>query len=149
MLDVVKLREKLKVIQRERSLLEDFVGITFEDFTGDDKIHEYYGALHHLQVALQAALDTCQHIAAQKLLGPYKENKEVFGLLSRKGILSDEVGKIFEAAIGVRNILVHQYEDVDPKKVYNAIQNNLSDFDKFVDEIGEYLKREGGENRDV
>ena len=145
MLDVIKLREKLKIVQRERSLLEDFVGIAFEDFVADDKIHEYYGALHHLQIALQAALDVCQHIVAQKLLGPYKENKEVFGILSRKSILSAEVGKTFEAAVGVRNILVHQYEDVDPKKVYNAIQNNLPDFDKFVDEIGEYLKKEGGD----
>ena len=142
MLDVVKLSEKLKVVQKERSLLEDFVGLTFEEFMADDKIHEYYGALHHLQIALQAVLDTCQHIVAQKLLGSYKENKEVFRLLSRKGVLSNEVGKTFEAAVGVRNILVHQYEDVDPKKVYDVIQSNLSDFDRFVVEIGEYLKKE-------
>jgi len=140
MIDPTKIREKLKIIERERSLLEDFRGMSFEEFSTDEKIHEYYGALHHLQVALQAVLDVCQHIAAQKLLGPYKENKEVFALLSRKGILSEDVAKTFEAAVGVRNILVHQYEEVDPHKVYEVIQNNLSDFDRFVGEIGKYLE---------
>lgn len=61
-------------------------------------------------------------------------------LLSRKEILSKEVAKTFEAAVGVRNILVHQYEEVDPRKVYEVIQNNLSDFDRFIGEIGELLK---------
>lgn len=141
MIDKTKINERLKVIQRERSLLEDFVGMSFEQFTDDEKIHEYYGALHHLQVVLQAVLDICQHIAAQELLGPYKENKEVFKLLVGKKVLSKELGKTFEVAIGVRNILVHQYESVDPRKVYDVIQNRLSDFDRFTAEIGKYFDK--------
>ena len=93
----------------------------------------------HLQVALQAVLNTCQHIATQNLVGSYKENKEVFELLTRKEIISKETGNIFKAAIGVRNIFVNQYEEV---KVYEVIQNNLTDFDIFVEEIEEYLKLE-------
>jgi uncharacterized protein YutE (UPF0331/DUF86 family) len=139
MLDKQKIREKIKVIQRERSLLEDFVGIDFEEFSSPERIHEYYGAIHHLQVALQAVLDVSQHIVAQKLLGIYKANRDVFALLSRSGIIPSKLAENLEKAIGARNILVHQYEDVDPLQIYNIIQNNLSDFDKFVVEINTFL----------
>lgn len=142
MLDASRIQEKLKLIQRERSLLEDFVGMPFEEFVADENVHKYYGALHHLQLALQAVLDICQHIISQKLFESYRENKEVFRILYGRKIISQDVKRAFEAAIGVRNILVHQYEDVDPRKVYDAIQNDLPDFDRFVYEIGEYLKKE-------
>ena len=142
MLDKTKIKEKLRMVERERSLLEDFVGVSFEDFIADENVHKYYGALHHLQLALQAVLDVGQHIIAQKLFESYRENKEVFRILAGRSILSKESKRAFEAAIGVRNILVHHYEEVDPKIIHEVIQNNLSDFDRFVVEIGEYLKRE-------
>ena len=142
MFDKQKIKEKIKVIQRERSLLEDFVGLGLEEFSSPGKIHEYYGAIHHLQVALQAVLDVSQHIVAQKLLGTYKKNREVFALLSQNGIISSELAENLEKAIGTRNILVHQYEDVDPRQIHRIIQENLSDFDKFVVEIDAFLKKE-------
>ena len=140
MLDKERIREKIKVIQKERALLEDFVGISFEDFVANENIHEFYGALHHLQVALQAVLDICQHIVSQKLLGSYRENKEVFDLLQRKKILTPNLAENLKKAIGARNILVHQYEEVDSKQIYNIIQNNLKDFDRFIYEINKYLE---------
>lgn len=144
MLDKIKINEKLRMIERERSLLEDYIGMPFEEFIAEDKIHSYYGALHHLQLALQAVLDIGQHIIAQKSFESYSKNKEVFRILAAKGVISKETYKIFEAAIGARNILVHRYEKVDPKIIHGIIQTKLPDFDRFVIEIGEYLKREEG-----
>lgn len=140
MLDKERVQEKLKTILRERSLLTDFVDIPFEEFTNDENIHEYYGSLHHLQIALQAVLDVSQHITAQLILGQYKKNKEVFPLLAKKKIITKEISDKMEKAIGARNIFVHQYEDVDPKEIYNIIQNNLSDFDEFVSQIDQFLQ---------
>jgi uncharacterized protein YutE (UPF0331/DUF86 family) len=149
MLDKVKINEKLRIIERERSLLEDFVGMPFEEFVAEDRVHSYYGALHLLQISLQAVLDIGQHINAQKFLESYSKNKDIFGILARRGVISEETKKTFEAAIGARNILVHRYEEVDPKIIHGIIQHNLPDFDKFIDEIGEYLKKEGEVSKNV
>lgn len=142
MLDKVKINEKLRIIERERSLLEDYLGMPFEEFGAEGNIHSYYGALHHLQIALQAVLDVSQHINAQKFFESYSENKDIFRILAGKGVISKETKKIFEAAIGARNILVHRYEEVDSKIIHGIIQHHLSDFDKFVVEIGDYLEKE-------
>ena len=149
MLDKIKINEKLRIVERERSLLEDYVGMPFEEFIAEDNSHSYYGALHHLQIALQAVLDVSQHINAQKFFESYSKNKDIFRILAWKGVISKETKKTFEAAIGARNILVHRYEKVDSKVIHGIIQHNLPDFDKLVVEIGEYLKKEGGENESV
>ena len=39
-----------------------------------------------------------------------------------------------------RNIIVHQYEKVDPSIVTGILQNNIDDFRKFSGEIVAYLK---------
>lgn len=42
--------------------------------------------------------------------------------------------------IGFRNLLVHEYEAVDPSRVYQYLQDNLNDFDRFFEQIAQYLK---------
>ena len=73
---------------------------------------------------------------------PIELRQRVVKAVDNKIGTKKEIAKTFEAAIGVRNILVHQYESVDPNEVYTIIQNNLSDFDRFVIEIADYLERE-------
>ena len=70
----------------------------------------------------------------------YKQNREVYSILAQKGVLPVDLGKKFADATGLRNRLVHQYEEIDSEIVYEMIQNDLGDFDKFVDEISRYLK---------
>lgn len=138
--DIEKIKKRLEVIQRERTLLSDFKDLSCNEFVAEENITKYYATLHHIQVALQAVLDTAQYIVAHRVLGDYKENKEVFKILMEKKILSKKSAKSFEEAIGLRNILVHQYEDVNPKIVYEIIQTKLSDLDLFVKEIAKYLE---------
>ena len=43
--------------------------------------------------------------------------------------------------IGMRNILVRQYVDVDVAKLHQAIRECLADFDRFAQTIVRYLER--------
>lgn len=130
------------MIELRRTFLDDFVGLSFGEFYGGGEKHNYYAVLNHLQTALQAVLDIAQYIAAKKLLGTYRENKEVFDLLKRAKIIDPKLAESLKAAIGARNVMVHQYDEVDPKKIYRIVQNNLPDLDQFVVVIGEYLEKE-------
>lgn len=143
-IDNDKIKKKLDIIMRERVLLDDFVGIPYEEFVSPAdpfSSNDYYAALHRLQLSLQAVLDISQYIVSHEVLGNYKENKEVFGLLAEKKIITTDLAKSLELAIGTRNIMVHQYEDVDPKVIYDIIQTKLSDFDAFVDQIVAFTSR--------
>lgn len=42
---------------------------------------------------------------------------------------------------GLRNRLVHLYWEIDDELVYQYIQDNLIDFDEFIQKVLEFLKR--------
>ena len=46
--------------------------------------------------------------------------------------------------IRFRNILVHDYLEIDPKIVYNNLRSNISDFTEFAGEIIRFLEDEIG-----
>ena len=143
MLDREAIRQRIEEIQRRRSFLEDYVGELLEEFTQD--VAHYELALRHIQIAIQACLDIAKHIVAAKSFERPKELKETFLVLGKMKVISQDLAEKLSEATGVRNILVHSYLEVDLNEIYSHIQNDLPDFDKFVDEIGEYLKKEGGE----
>lgn len=43
--------------------------------------------------------------------------------------------------VGIRNILVHQYVEVEVAKLYEIIRERLDDFDRFAEQITRYLEK--------
>ena len=41
---------------------------------------------------------------------------------------------------GFRNLLVHDYAEVDPELVYEFLQHRVVDFEEFMKHIAAYLK---------
>ena len=41
---------------------------------------------------------------------------------------------------GYRNRLVHFYQEISPKELYDIIQNDLPDIEDFIREIDSFLK---------
>ena len=89
-------------------------------------------AERHLQIAIQATIDIGQHIAADMDLGLPTDYRDVFRILAKHKIIPKDLGMRMEAMTGMRNILVHDYLEVDPHRIYNALRNDLADFDEFV-----------------
>jgi len=42
---------------------------------------------------------------------------------------------------GFRNILVHEYGEIDRKKVYEVLQNQVKDLEEFKKEILKFIER--------
>jgi len=139
MIDKDRIKSKIKTVKQEREYLKDFESMSYEVFLDSDNIHEYYGAVHHLQVAIQAVLDIAQHIASYQRFKNYSSNKEVFEVLKDNNVITNATAIHMITAVGLRNVIVHQYEEVDPKKVYDIIQNHLADLDVFILEIDKYI----------
>jgi uncharacterized protein YutE (UPF0331/DUF86 family) len=94
-----------------------------------------------LQLCIESVVDVCNIIISNLKLGIPSEEDEVFKKLSRKKIISKELEKILIGMKGLRNILVHKYGEVDDEIVYEVLTDNLADFEKFKEEILEFLKK--------
>ena len=142
MLDREAIDNRIRIIRRYRLILEDFKESPLEIFTEEFGL-EFNAILRYLQVAIQACIDIAKHIiAAKNFEGPKDDLKEVFLILAKHKVLPEALAERLAKATGMRNVIVHSYVQIDPKLIHDAVQNNLTDFDKFVVAIGEYLERE-------
>ena len=50
-------------------------------------------------------------------------------------IIPKSLGEKIREMKGTRNILVHKYRCVDDKTIYEILEDNLKDFEEFIDVI--------------
>ena len=86
----------------------------------------------NLQRACQTAIDIAIYLSRKKKLGLPKESKEAFNLLAHANIISHELSENLQKMVGFRNILVHEYSDVDYAIVKNILENKLDNFRDFA-----------------
>ncbi|MDB9316006.1 DUF86 domain-containing protein [Spirulina sp. CS-785/01] len=131
---VNKIQEYLKRLRRYES-------ITLEDFLQDVDIQLI--AEHLIQLMTEAALDINKYLLSQ--LGVLQKrdnwtNKEYFLETAKHNILTSELATKLAEAAGMRNILVHLYLEIDPRKVFIGIQTSLKYYPLYLRQISNYLK---------
>ena len=87
---------------------------------------------HTLQIAIQAAIDAGAHVVADENLGEPRTSREVFTLLARADWIEGKLAQALELMVGFRNILVHEYDDVDLNVVRQALAEGLGDLESFA-----------------
>lgn len=92
-------------------------------------------AERQLQVAIQAVIDIGNHVVSDKDLGTPKDYKDIFRILARHKIVSKALSERLSAMAGLRNVLVHDYLDVDLKLVYRILKKDLGDLETFIKSV--------------
>lgn len=128
-----KIREYLKILLdlRKKCSLADFK---------KDKVLR--GALErYLQLASEAAIDIGEIIISELKLPAPATNKEIFEILGKQKIIPLKLANNFSNIAKFRNILVHDYLEIDLQKMYNYLQKDLSDFEKFIMAVAKFVKK--------
>ena len=99
----------------------------------------YGNAERYLQLAIQCVLDISNHIVADLRLNLPADNRELFEMLAERKVLSKSLSARLTSMAGFRNILVHEYLEIDRKRVFGALKNDLGDFEKFIRAVSKLL----------
>lgn len=91
--------------------------------------------LFNLQMAIQGCIDIAAHIISDEELGVAGSTNEMFYILQENGYLPPELTEKLVAAVGFRNLIVHEYGNVDLKKVFNIACENIEDLDLYLKAI--------------
>lgn len=132
------------IVSKRLAKLKEYVGLLKKlqkepkgRFVSDPFI--YGNAERYTQLAIQVLLDIGNHIIADDKLGEVTEYRDVLKILGdRKYLPANLVGRLLPL-VGLRNILVHDYLDVDRLKLYGALQTGLKDFEEFGKHISKLL----------
>lgn len=141
MLDTYKIQTRIEEMRKRICLLEkDFKKIPEDKLITDENL--YASAERHLEVAIQASLDIANHIvAALGLERPKKEAGETYLSLAKEKIISQNLAKTMKKVLGYRNILVHEYLEVERHQTYLNIQEGFKDLVRFAKEIEQFLEK--------
>ena len=86
-----------------------------------------------LQVMVEIVIDVAERIIARKNAGPTATAAEAMEKLVELTVLKS--AKPYADMVRFRNLIVHQYEEIDPTIVFNIAKNQIDAFRQFRDEI--------------
>jgi uncharacterized protein YutE (UPF0331/DUF86 family) len=107
--------------------------ISLDQFLGDLDFQE--SILFNLQMALQNCIDLAAHIISDEELGIVGSTNEMFYMLEKSGYIERGLSENMVAAVGFRNLIVHEYGQIDLKQVYRIAHHNIDDLEHFVKAI--------------
>jgi uncharacterized protein YutE (UPF0331/DUF86 family) len=81
--------------------------------------------------AIEACVDIAQHICASEGWGPPKDNGDAMRILGEQRVIPSDLADQMRRAVGFRNVLVHEYVDVDDEIVLGRLQD-LRDVEEYV-----------------
>ena len=96
------------------------------------------GVKYLLQTAIEACMDVAQHICAASGWGVPNDNGQAMTILMKHRVIEASVEQAMRKAIGLRNVLVHEYVGVDDSIVLARIED-LSDIDAFASQVADWL----------
>jgi uncharacterized protein YutE (UPF0331/DUF86 family) len=88
-----------------------------------------------LQMIIESCIDIANHIIADGNMRLPDSYSDTFLVLLENKLISKSLCTKMEKIVKFRNIVVHQYEKIDPAIVVSILSKNLSDFEKFKKEI--------------
>ena len=93
----------------------------------------------NMQRACEQSIDLANYTIKVRKLGLPKESKDSFRLLAENKIIPRELADRLCKMIGFRNILVHEYQDLDLQLMIDVIENHLEDLLIFTDHILQFF----------
>lgn len=138
MLDLDTIKSRLAKLEEQLVLLRDVQKVDRERFIEDPKEHIY--ASHLLQIAIQCIIDIGSHIVANLNLGQVEEYRDIAEHLARGGVIPEDLSKKLQKMIGLRNLLIHEYLEIDLERLYRIIQEDLADLSEFAEHIKNFVE---------
>lgn len=125
-------------IRKNLLKLEALASLPFDQFSQGDPFDL---AQHHLRLALEGVFHICTHILSRLPGGRAVEYKEIARKVGELGIVPSEFAqtKLMPMA-GLRNLLVHNYSDLQPQKLHNIIRSHRGDLEEFLKHIKVFLE---------
>lgn len=129
------LARKLRYIDRYLDDLREHAGRDAEEL-----IRDPYEVERLLELLVQVSADILSHLLAERKVTP-ESYRATFELAARHDLVPGDLGPRLAEAAGLRNILVHMYEEIDYEIVAESIGPALEDFGRLANHLRATLGR--------
>jgi len=123
------LRRRLQKIDEYIEYLEEAQEYSFDEFVS--AVEVYSAVERNLQLSIEALTDMASHVVVDEDLGTFERARDLPGILEEHDLIREDDRETWEDMISFRNVLVHEYVDIDRRRVYDALQHQLDDIRRF------------------
>ena len=130
----MRIQDKISEINHYLSELESFIPNSFNEYETDIKLKA--ACERYYEKITQAILDLIMLILKEKGYRIPEESKEALEILCQEKIITKELADKLKQAKGMRNVLAHQYGNIDDNLVFESITKELiKDTKRFIKSI--------------
>lgn len=94
-----------------------------------------------LSQMVELAVSVNSHVAATLLGEAPTDYRSSFQLAVKAGLLTPELAERLKPSVGLRNVLAHEYVDIDLELVASAVASAQIDYRAYVHEVSGWLTR--------
>ena len=117
------LRKRLNKLEEYLTILERLRDYDRDAFLNDPE--RYGSAERFLQLAIEALSGMGHHVVADEDWGTVDRQRDVPARFREQERIGDDLEETWTRMVGFRNILVHDYLNVDRNTVYDVLQHDL------------------------
>ena len=140
-LDAELVRRKLVVIERNLAHLAGIENLSLEEYQSDFLRRKATERV--LQEIVKAAADVNLHLIREAGGETPRGHYETFIAVGREKIVDYELAQALAPSGGLRNRLVHEYDEIDDAIVLEAVAEVKSLFHRYAAEIERHLTAAG------
>ena len=134
-----KIIAKFLLLEKYMRYLKELQKASKLEFLNDFKI---FGASErYLHLAIEVMIDTGKIIISANEMERPDENKEIFDILLKNKVITQDLYEKLRGIVGFRNILVHEYAEISLQTVFDKLQNNLTHMLTYKKQILKYLSK--------
>ena len=133
MVDKTLILRKLAELEEYLGQIREFSSVSTEDYSGDWKTRRIVERT--LQLMIELCIDIAGHIISDRRLRVPVSYADTFKSLAEDGLITPQRSDVMEKMAKFRNIVVHQYENVDTEIVIMILREHLNDFLVFRDAV--------------
>jgi len=139
MIDAELVGRKLLLIAKDVEALTALAALTSETFLGNPV--NAVLAERYVERAVGRMIDVNYHLLTESGHPPPPDYYQSFVELATLGVYSIEFARRIAASAGLRNRIAHEYDEIDPEKLYEAVCQAVHDLPEYACRVDRWLEQ--------
>ena len=128
------IENKISSVRKYLGILERYKKYSREEIESSIDLR---GALErYLYLVIQATIDLAEAVISYKNIRKPSTLSESFVILEEAGIIPSRLMKSMVRMTGFRNVVTHDYEELDYDVVLDILHSNLPEIEEFSKKVG-------------
>ena len=140
MVDKLLIGRKISEMETYLNQIREFSKISVTAYRNDWKTQRIVERT--LQMLIELCIDIANHMISDKEMRVPTNYADTFKVLMENRVIGKSLFSTMEKMAKFRNLIVHQYEKIDPAIVVSILRKDIEDFEKYKKALLKFTKQD-------